>query len=871
MNASTTCPRCGSVRVEGACPRCLLDAALAEPEAEARPEAVEFPRRVGRHQLLGEIARGGTGVVYRAWQPELKREVALKMLLATRLERADALGRFRREAELMASLDDPGILPVYEVGEHEGLPYFSMKLAEGGNLAERVASLSGNYVQIARMLARVARAVDHAHRHGVLHRDLKPSNIVFDAKQQPLVTDFGLARHLGADSSLTGIDALIGTPRYVAPEVVTSPGSALTPAVDVYGLGAILYELLTGVAPFAELTPLQVLREVATRAPIPPRQHDASIPPALEAICLRCLEKRPGDRFAGAAEFARALESFAHGGALAQRLHAWLAVPSRRRRAALAAMLLLGVALGSLGTWWWLREPFPAPDPAVATRTVAVLPSMQDPSAAEVEAARRLAAQLRLTLPLRLAPFAAALATAQAFPRRTDSEIHAAIGAFLVVTVVQEDDGRFAVEAVDDLRGDRLFRATYARGEEAMVARELGLALEKRRTQPTAEAGMSRRALTSLLVGIHYMQSTAEGGNTKAIAALKDAIARAPDSALAHAWLAWAYIAHGGENYWLDSAIDEAATARRMDPDLGFATWQLGKAYYYKSWFARAMEAFEDARAHGCVRVESELSLLYYEIGRFADSYRLGRERRRFDADAWMTQATPAHALLAVGMEAAGASALRTAWSGNGNPQKMTLREAELALYRGDAELCSRLATGIDPAIRDGFFAASTLARTCATQTGDIATALATIEATRRSYASDRGASNGNPPALHEAILLAQLGRNERLPALLAEARPGLQAAIDAGSEYPPVQLRMAALQRLADEIDPAYATLERAFALGLTVNYRTRWNLEFLPFKDDARFAALRARSEAAVADQARLIREQIKAASESKAQAGL
>jgi len=236
------CPECGNrldaSQTDGLCARCLLAAALeAEQGALAAGNGeteslhamgVPFDSRVGRYELREEIDRGGVGVVYRAWQADLKREVALKMLLPSRLETPDARSRFRREAELMASLDHPAILPVYEVGEQDGQPYYSMKLAEGGNLASRIAALHGKYRESARLVATIARGIGYAHDHGVLHRDLKPSNIVFDASGQCMVTDFGLARLLAVDSSLTGSDVLIGTPRYVAPEMVTTSGARLT-------------------------------------------------------------------------------------------------------------------------------------------------------------------------------------------------------------------------------------------------------------------------------------------------------------------------------------------------------------------------------------------------------------------------------------------------------------------------------------------------------------------------------------------------------------------------------------------------------------------------------------------------------------------
>ncbi len=840
MNADTRapaarCPRCGSARNTAQtgrlCPRCLLDAALdlddtldVDAFADADASDTQTPRRVGGYPLLGEIARGGAGIVYRAWQPELKREVALKMLLSGRLESREALDRFHREAELMASLDHPGILPVYEVGTHADVPWFSMKLAEGGNLAERTKALHGRHEDIARLLAEVARAVDHAHRRGVLHRDLKPSNIVFDRDDHALVTDFGLARRLSVDSTLTGIDALIGTPRYVAPEVLTKPGVELTAAVDIYGLGAILYELLSGVPPLSELTAVQILQQIATRRPRPPRQLDAAIPAALEAICLRCLEKRPEDRYPSAGALASALDTW-----LARNqptlwtrlLGRKLALPSRRRRAGWVVAVLLVAVLAATGSWYALREPIPTPDPAIATRTVAVLPSaVQKASPAERQAARQLATHLRLSPPLRLLPFEPTLATLTSTKVPvSDNDADAVLGALLFVEVTAlPGNAGFVVTAYDDLREERLYEATFNLADVSGAAQRLADALQQRRQQATAEARLPRRALASLLRAIGWLRTPSTGTATKAIAALKDVITKAPDSALSHAWLAFAYLHHGGESFWLDSAIDEAARAQRMDPSLGMAQGRLGLAYYRKGWFTRAETAYERSRELGSMWVDAELALLYYETGRFDDSYRTWRDDERFVPEDKWGKASIAQLLLTVGETAAGERAMRTAMALEPNPAQDNLREAEIALYRRDAARCRQLASTIDPETNDGYFTASALLRTCAAKQGDFAGALATTEATKRAYSKQGDAPNSNNPALQEAILLAQLNRNDKVPGLLQVARQGLQAAIDSNNEYSRLWLRMAAAQRLGGETDAAYETLEHAFSLGLTV-----------------------------------------------------
>ncbi|MEO8809795.1 MAG: serine/threonine-protein kinase [Rhodanobacter sp.] len=875
MNRSATsndlrCMTCGSARdgslPSGHCARCLLafvletgsgaDIGDLTGSVETRNTGAHSEQIIGRYHLLREIDRGGVGVVYHAWQADLKREVALKMLLPIRLDARDALDRFRREAELMASLDHPGILPVYEVGTHDGLPYFSMKLADGGNLAQRIPALRGQFRECARLLALIARAIGHAHVHGVLHRDLKPSNIVFDAAGQPLVTDFGLARLLAVDSSLTGIDAVIGTPRYVAPEVVTRGGQDLTAAADVYGLGAILYELLCGCAPFAELSPLQILQQVSTRRPRALRKFDAAIPPALEAICLRCLEKRPTDRYPSADALAGALETWLAGmsrGLFAGLRGPQLALPSLRRRTGTTAILLLVAGLAAAIAWRVWREPVPIPDAASAVRSVVVLPlDPRNSSPAEREAAWQLAAHLKLTSPLALLPFAPALntATSDEFPANA-GDAGAVLGAFIRVDVVAlEGTTRFALRARDVLREERLYETSFTIPEAASVARQLAGVLAQRRQLPVAEGRLSRSALASLLRAGRLRDAPGENGDA-AIVALKDTVARSPDVALAHALLAGAYIWRGSENLWLDFAIDEAARARRLDPSLGLAEKQLGLAYYFKGWFGRATVAYEKSHALGNLDTDYWLGLLYQQQGRFDESYPLYRTYQRFVPDDARTPALIAHLLFTVGEIPAGERSMRIALQRESKSELRTMKEAEIALYRRESARCRALAASIDPETADGFFSAAGIIRTCAVQQGDFEGALETLAATKRAYSQELAASNSNNPALREAILLDRLHRLRRPSALLKEARQGLQAAVDSNNEYPTVWLRMAAAQRVSGEIDAAYATLEHAFALGLTVNNRNRSDLEFLPFQGDARFAALRRKSEANVARQ--------------------
>jgi WD40 repeat protein len=266
-----------------------------------------------RYDLFEEIARGGMGVVYRAIQHGSQRQVAVKMILAEEIATLGMMERFRAEAEAIASLDHPHILPIYEIGESEGRPFYSMKFASGGTLRDHQGQF-GEFRAAAQLIATVAHAVHHAHERGILHRDLKPGNILLDgAEQTPYVTDFGIAKWIGRDRGLTLFPTALGTPHYVAPEQAAGDSASLTTAADIYSLGAILYELLAGRPPFDAESPLETLRLSRDTAPVPLRDLVPAVPRDLEVICLKCLAKEPAARYRSAASLAEDLERWLAG------------------------------------------------------------------------------------------------------------------------------------------------------------------------------------------------------------------------------------------------------------------------------------------------------------------------------------------------------------------------------------------------------------------------------------------------------------------------------------------------------------------------------------------------------------------------------
>jgi TolB-like protein/Tfp pilus assembly protein PilF len=396
------CRKCGakifSDAPEALCARCVLKSALGdlagasvagggdpgrvdEPARDATDAghnkktagAAELLGELGDYELLEEVGRGGQGVVFRARQKSLNRTVALKVISLGQWASKAHLKRFRLEAEAAARLEHPGIVPIHEVGERDGSCYFSMKFVEGGQLDEVARREPMPIRRAVELIAKVARTVHYAHDHGILHRDLKPGNILLDAKGEPHLTDFGLARLVESESSVTQTLDVLGTPSYMAPEQAVGNNAAVSSVTDVYALGAVLYQLLTGQPPFAGGTTYDTIRLLLDTEPRQPRLLNPKIDRDLSTICLKCLEKDPTRRYSSALALAEDLERWLkHEPILARhigiisRSRKW--VRRKPTRALLAASLVaLAAALG-----WnvWRSELIRQP----VTNGVAVLP-----------------------------------------------------------------------------------------------------------------------------------------------------------------------------------------------------------------------------------------------------------------------------------------------------------------------------------------------------------------------------------------------------------------------------------------------------------------------------------------------------------------
>ena len=631
LNEPAKCGHCcGTSRLsDGLCLKCLLEGALLENEATASSRtkltnvltAVELSEakwRIGNYEILDEIGRGGMGVIYRAREVHSQRVVALKRVLTFHADSLQTLARFRREAETATRLDHPNIVPIYYVGEDsEGLPFFTMKFAPGGSLAQAREAFRREPRKSVLLMAKVAFAVQYAHEQGVLHRDLKPSNILIGNRWEPMIGDFGLAKWIEDSSDITRTLTVFGTPGYIAPEQAARPGVRLTPAADIYNLGAILFELLTGRSPFVGEHALAVLHQ-AVEKPAPSLRSLAShLDRDLETICSRCLEREPSARYHSAGAVAQDLQNWLEGRPIVARpvsvpvrLWRW----SRRNRvlaAALGAFLLVTTASIPLIIHNYELQKAKR-EATLATRSVTVLPFFDlDNVVADESSASTVANSLKQELD-HFAPTTIKASPLVDTAGLTISERIRKVGQaaqtrsiLTGTTRVISGKRRVSLQLMDAATGEPLLVQVYENnGPEELnkIIKNLGGEIDRILNtkdwsdllQSTTDPGLSHQASReAILAGRQLVFHYNEDDFQKGIDLLKKAVRLQPKSSLAHSNLAMAatvYTHFTSDSNLLRLGEAEAHQALRLSPQASHAHIALAGVLYQQGKFTEALE-----------------------------------------------------------------------------------------------------------------------------------------------------------------------------------------------------------------------------------------------------------------------------------------
>src|SRR6266511_666707 len=590
-------------------------------QSKTTARAAKMLGELGDYELLEEIGRGGQGVVFRARQKSLNRTVALKVIGLGPWTTEAHLKRFRREAEAAASLDHPCIVPIYEVGERDGQCYFSMKFVEGGQLDEVVKQSPISIRQAVKLIAKMARTVHYAHEHGILHRDIKPANILLDGKGEPHLTDFGLARLLETESTITRTLEVMGTPSYMAPEQAAGETTKLNKATDIYGLGAVFYQLLTGHPPFAGGTSWETIRLLLDTEPRQPRLWNRKISRDLSTICLKCLEKDPQRRYSSALALAEDLEHWLKHEPIRAKRSGFLRHVGKwaRRKPAIAALIAALVALAAAIGWnVWKSELISRPE----TKGIAVLPFENlspDPDNAyfadgiQEEILTRLASIADLKVISR-----SSTQQYQSKPRNLREIAKQLSVANIVEGSVQKaaDQVRVNVQLVNAQTDSHLWAETYDRkltdffGVESEIAKRVAESLQAKLTGREEQAlavkpTNNTEAYDAYLRGLAYTLRT---GSTPANSLgaqkyLREAVRLDPRFALA-----WARLSYVNARGYLTQALQPtvalreearqaAETALTLQPNLGEAL--MAKGYYHYGClkdYDAAVRYFEQAR-----------------------------------------------------------------------------------------------------------------------------------------------------------------------------------------------------------------------------------------------------------------------------------
>lgn len=626
---SRHCTNCGanSPFVSELCLNCLLrdacDDSANVSEADSLDDVFvtfdvgDASWRFGDYEILGEIGRGGMAVIYKARESHSQRLVALKRVIAGRLESKEGLARFRREAETAARLHHPNIVPVYFVGQSaDGIPFFTMKIAKRGSLQQARRELRYQFRRCVNVMTKVAHAVHYAHNQGVVHRDLKPGNILLDEEWEPLVSDFGLARSQSASSGLTRTFTTFGTPSYVAPEQATGPSTKVTAAADVYSLGAILFELLTGRPPFCGENPLAVIHEAAKRPAPKVRQFASDVDRDLEIICAHCLEREPSARYESADELAQDLGRWlqdapimARAPTVRHRFTSWT-----RRNPLVAGTLTMSVLLTAVASFWWFNSSRLQSQMHVNTsvaRSVAVMPVFDlDTLTIDAQLGGAIAASLQDNLnktgPAQV-KFYGSFDLSQQSPEAI-RKIGQAAQTRTLLTITQRivhGNKRIGLRLLESTTGEPLFIQSLD-GFNGNPSKSLGERIgrqvydilrskdfsdsKKRNEDPGLYDQNTREAL---LTGRDLMFRYTTIDLDRAINLFKKAAQQTPNSVLAHAYLASAATVrthYVSDRSYLKLGKEEATKAVLLSSTSGDARRALAGVYYQEGRFAEALE-----------------------------------------------------------------------------------------------------------------------------------------------------------------------------------------------------------------------------------------------------------------------------------------
>jgi tetratricopeptide (TPR) repeat protein/TolB-like protein len=620
------CEECHSVSrlTNGLCLNCLLRGALEDEKTPAGREAFKEALaavksgdgdwHIADHEILDEIARGGMGVVYQAKEPHSGRIVALKCVLALQGDSDHVVARFRREAETAARLDHPNIVPIYQVGETaDGFPYYTMKYAPDGSLLQARGPLLQHPQHSVELMVKVARAVHYAHENGVLHRDLKPGNILLDSHGEPLVSDFGLARCEATSSYLTRSLASFGTPGYIAPEQADGPAAQLTATADIYSLGAILFELLTGRPPFVGDNAFAVMKQSSEQPAPKVRTLARHVDRDLETICARCLEREPADRYQSAADLADDLQNWlADRPIAARRSGVWLR--SRRwtrRNRRLAAMLAAFCLLGAASLLWQIRAQKTQSamrENVLAAHSIAILPFYDlDTATPDRTFTQAFAASLQDGLaplgPARITTLEPPFVVGRDRIGRLIKEGQQNGARAILTGTIRKSQGRkrISFQLIDPASKETLFSHLSDGEGQGASSKQVSeaiysilsandwsdLLLAKR------DPGLRNEAANEAMTAGRLIGHSTTSDCDKAIALFKKAIEAEPRSSLAHTYLAME--ATGRMHYNPDRGFlalgkSEAEMALQLSPGSAEAHRALAGVYYQEGRFSEALE-----------------------------------------------------------------------------------------------------------------------------------------------------------------------------------------------------------------------------------------------------------------------------------------